>query len=264
MGVEMAKTRDKRAGRSSNRSIQSCLILTTLVLRHGDCQDDNVYEANFITSLDSNGNENTFGSLVLRDKICKFGRNGNGSRVSVCQPIELEELEPLEEETDDSTRKLYDRTSPVVSSLNMRGSLLSAQQQRELIYDDSGSNLDVMVVWTKQAECAESGLSSGCTLTETTHANMKGLVDLAVYETNVAFELSGIYTEIRLVHAYRHPDYIEKTDGLLRFTVGLSDLKGTTDPHMNDVHAKRSLYGADIVSMIVSKSPYSRKDIFSP
>lgn len=67
-------------------------------------------------------------------------------------------------------RKLQD--NPVVlSSINVRGSLFSAhgtRARRALIYDDSGSNLDVIVVWTMQVECARSGLSPGSTLTETT------------------------------------------------------------------------------------------------
>merc|ERR1711862_669820 len=59
---------------------------------------------------------------------------------------------------------------------------------------------DVMVVWTKRAECKNSGLSPGCTLTTQTRANMFAKINLAVDETNTAFSLSGINTELRLVH----------------------------------------------------------------
>lgn len=180
--------------------------------------------------------------------MCKFGRNGDGTKVSVCQPpLELEGLDPVDDDEDDSLRNLYEDAVPLGSPL-----VRNNTAHRNLIYDDSGSNLDVMVVWTKEAECVESSLPSNCAVTDTTYANMKGLVDLAVYETNVAFDLSGIDTQLRLVHAYRHPTYQEKSDGLLRFTAGLSELRGTSDQYLNDVHTKRTLYGADIVSMIVS------------
>ena len=61
------------------------------------------------------------------------------------------------------------------------------------VYKQSIDVIDVMVVWTKHAECKNSLLSEGCNLTNVTTDNMKSLIDLAVQETNTAFELSKIY-----------------------------------------------------------------------
>ena len=98
------------------------------------------------------------------------------------------------------------------------------------------------------AECKQSGLSEGCLHTATTEINMRGLIDLAVAETNTAYENSGINTQLRLVHAYRDPDYVENT-----FSTALSDLQSQTDGQLDSVHSKRTLYGADIVAMLVGK-----------
>ena len=51
---------------------------------------------------------------------------------------------------------------------------------------DDGSELDVMVLWTEFAECSQSGLAAGCTLSTTTYDNMVALIELAVVETNTA------------------------------------------------------------------------------
>ena len=72
-----------------------------------------------------------------------------------------------------------------------------------------GDQIDVMVPWTKKAECANSGLSQGCTLTDQTYDAMMTMVELAVFETNQAFINSGVHTQFRLVHAYRDPSYVE-------------------------------------------------------
>ena len=113
---------------------------------------------------------------------------------------------------------------------------------RRNLYDDRGGNLDVMVVWTMKAECLHSGLAEGCMVTEATHAAMMTLVELAIEETNAAYNLSGVNTELLLVHAYRHPTY-DVHDSL----PALIDLR---NGDISDVHINRDIYGADIVAMI--------------
>merc|ERR1711971_332561 len=105
-------------------------------------------------------------------------------------------------------------------------------QERRLV--DDGSQLDVMVVWTKKAECRKSNLAHGCTLTKVTEQNMLDLVELSVSETNVAYELSNIYTKLHLVHAYRHPGYVETS-----FSGALNEIRIKGDGIMDDVHDKR-------------------------
>jgi len=121
---------------------------------------------------------------------------------------------------------------------------LSGQAKRKL-YDDLGGNLDVMVVWTKKAECDLSGLPAGCTVTPATEANMLGLIDLAVLETNTAYQNSNINTELLLVHAYRHISYVETS-----FSQSLADIRTGAAP-FTDVQPNRATYGADLVALIV-------------
>jgi hypothetical protein len=121
------------------------------------------------------------------------------------------------------------------------------QQNRRRVFDDSGSTIDVLVVWTKEAECGKAGLGSGCVVTPATAAIMRGLIDLAVAETNTAYTLSGVFTSLRLVHAYRDPDYVETND----YYTSLNHVTGKDDGFLDSVHVKRALYGADVVHMIL-------------
>jgi len=121
---------------------------------------------------------------------------------------------------------------------------------RRKLYDDSGENLDVMVVWTKAAECQAYGQTVDCTVTSASEANMQALINLAVHETNSAYQASGVHTELLLVHSYRHPDYNEMTDKT--FAVSLNDIK---IGGISGVHSNREIYGADIVSLIVYDGP---------
>ena len=51
-------------------------------------------------------------------------------------------------------------------------------------YGRNQSVLDVMVVWTKAAECEAFGRSIGCTLSKESESNMLALINLAIEETN--------------------------------------------------------------------------------
>jgi len=83
---------------------------------------------------------------------------------------------------------------------------------------------------------------------------MRNRIDLAITETNVAFNSSGVNTQIRLVHAYPDPDYVEASGNA--FSAALSDLRGTSDGKMDDVHANRTQFGADFVAMIIDDPQY--------
>ena len=138
--------------------------------------------------------------------------------------------------------------SPMSTTHNPKNSNDHTQEQlnelsaQKAPYDDSGGNLDIMVVWTLKAECNNSNMSEGCTLTEATHAAMMALLELAVEETNTTFSLSGVETELLLVHAYRHPTY-----NVHAVIPALQDLQSGK---VSGVHSNRDTYGADIVVMI--------------
>lgn len=143
-------------------------------------------------------------------------------------------------------------TGPLPSSSS--SSPLHDHQHRGLVVDDLGGNIDVMVIWTKKAECFKSELTADCTLTNITENNMRGLIDLAIAETNTAYNLSGVTTQLRLVHAYREPNYVEATTNA--FNMALSSIRSKNDGIMDDVHEKRNMYGADIVAMIIDDPQY--------
>jgi hypothetical protein len=125
--------------------------------------------------------------------------------------------------------------------------------ERQGVRDLQAQNtiIDVLVPWTAYAECRKSGLSRGCTRTATTEANMRALINLAVAETNTAYAESGVNVELNLIHAY-YTTYIENRT----FSQALSDLRGTTDGFIDDVHVKRAEHGADVVAMIIDDSAY--------
>ena len=123
------------------------------------------------------------------------------------------------------------------------------QHESRALYDDEGGNLDIMVLWTKDAECRNAGLSINCTLTETTTALMQSRVNLAIQETNTAYRLSGIETELLLVHSYRHPTFTSNDN----FSGSLSQMNSC---RMSGVCENREAYGADLVALLIEGSSY--------
>lgn len=212
-------------------------------------------EANFLQfSASDNDAPQTFGSYQRDGKVCTVLPDSTGETQFRCVesnfnaesgPHEDGEipdfLDDDEELMEDGNRRLF----------AMEHSMPSLNHRR--MYDDSGSTIDILIVWTKKAECLNSGLPEGCTFTRQTHLNMLGLSFLAVAETNAAFALSNVDTRLRMVHGYRTPDYEEPTDERAFRTI-LRDLARRSDLEMRDVHEQRFLYGADIVHMIVGAS----------
>ena len=126
--------------------------------------------------------------------------------------------------------------------------------QRSLAVDDEGGNIDLMVVWTKDAECKQSFLPEDCELTDITTANMEALIALCVEETNAAYVLSGVESRLRLVHAYLDTDfsYPDNSDDIMVDV--LADYKNTGDGKSDNVHVLREQYGADVVAVLVGYS----------
>ena len=60
--------------------------------------------------------------------------------------------------------------------------------------------IDVLVLYTANAECRNAGLARGCLRTDSTKNSILSRIDLAVSETNVAYGLSGIDVNLNLVH----------------------------------------------------------------
>ena len=97
---------------------------------------------------------------------------------------------------------------------------------------DDGSLIDVMVVYTPSARISEGGAEG-----------MQSRVNLLVAETNNIYFNSRVTQRIRLVYA-GEVNYVETN-----LTFDRDRLQSANDGHMDEVHALRNLYGADLVSL---------------
>merc|ERR1719145_202403 len=142
--------------------------------------------------------------------------------------------------------------SKVGKTFGLRGSSLG---DRNLLSDrhlqTSDTEIDVMVVWTAKAECKRANKPESCTRNASTESGMRGLIDLAVEETNVAYANSGIPARLRLVHAAILPGYVEPG-----FGDSLSQMRSQTDGQLDYIHTWREQYGADVVAMLIDDPQY--------
>ncbi len=98
---------------------------------------------------------------------------------------------------------------------------------------DDGSTVDLMVYYTAAAQAAAGGQS-----------NIEAEIAAAVTYTNNAYLNSEITTSIRLIRT-APTSYIESPSAILN----LDRLVNTTDGFLDEVHAERDEYGADLVSL---------------
>jgi len=166
-------------------------------------------------------------------------------------PIDV--MDPVERalvEDESHARMNKDMISPILGPLGNTASQFMDlgnrylfehhDAQREL--EDCGTTINIMVLWTKQAECRSSGLHDQlCVTTSTTTTNMQNLITLALSESNIAFVESGINASLHLVHSYR-TDYNERnSDGT---SEALEYLKSEEDGVLDDAHTNRRAHDA--------------------
>lgn len=104
---------------------------------------------------------------------------------------------------------------------------------------DDGSRIDIMVVYTPSARAAVGGTAA-----------MASHIALGISETNQGYANSGLVQRFRLVYS-GEVAYTETS-----FDTSLADLQGTSDGKMDNVHALRNAYGADIVSLLINDDSY--------
>ena len=110
-------------------------------------------------------------------------------------------------------------------------------------------DVDVMIVWTRWAECSNAyphmlPAPFPCSLNSWTEAAMLATIDLAVTQSNSVLRNSGVKSRLRLVHAYRDSNYVEdEIGGGDMFSHALRYF--TFD---DDAAEKRNFFGADVVS----------------
>jgi hypothetical protein len=98
---------------------------------------------------------------------------------------------------------------------------------------DDGSEIDVMVVYTPAARSAAGGTSQ-----------IQALIANSIAATNDGYANSAIHPRLRLVHA-AEVDYTSSN-----FETDLARLRGTTDGYMDEIHAWRDEYRADMVALL--------------
>jgi len=188
------------------------------------------------------------GSFVVDDEICIISYI-NGSHEMSCK---LTSDYPPSLDPQDETQLAIVNEAGDKIDINPADSFVGTTKKTMLRSASTSSILDVMVVWTEDAECKKSNLPVGCTVTTATEQTMRNHIDLAVFETNVAYSESFIDAQLRLVHAYRDSTYVESGS----FSADLSAIRSTTDGKLDDVHQYRTQYGADLVALLVGNNQY--------
>ncbi len=102
---------------------------------------------------------------------------------------------------------------------------------------DDGSELDLLVVYTPRARRAAGGTDA-----------IASLVGLGVAEMNLALEKSEVETRLRLVEL-SEVSFVEAG----RAESDLEILRENGDGALEEVHALRDLYGADVAQLIVEE-----------
>jgi hypothetical protein len=98
--------------------------------------------------------------------------------------------------------------------------------------------IDLMVLYTPEARARAGGVDA-----------IEARIEQAVSMANQAYENSEIGEAQRIVHI-GEVDYVESA-GLAAYPNALSAIARTDDDVMNEVHAFRDEYGADIVSLLI-------------
>ena len=111
---------------------------------------------------------------------------------------------------------------------------------------DDEDEIDVLVVFTEAARRRDGGF-----------AQIRANIDLAVAATNEAYRASGVIQRINLVGAlqvdYRESETRGKGVGIANQNEDLKHLISESDGYMDEVHALRDSYAADIVYLIVNQ-----------
>lgn len=105
---------------------------------------------------------------------------------------------------------------------------------------DNGALVDVMVLYAPTARAAAGG-----------QAAIENLINLAVAQTNQIYANSRITPRLHLVYV---GEVNYNTSGSHRFD--LERLTGLTDGYMDEIHALRDRYGADLVNLWVEGGDY--------
>lgn len=101
--------------------------------------------------------------------------------------------------------------------------------------------VDVLVVYTPQARAAAGGSTA-----------MRGLIELAVHETNTGYDHSGVRQILRLAHA----EEVAYSEAGFDWDTTLDRLTDQHDGYLDQVHTLRDEHRADLVVLLVDDYTY--------
>lgn len=109
---------------------------------------------------------------------------------------------------------------------------------------DDGSVVDILVVWTPEAEEAYGGGKP----------QILSRIDMLIAYANDAFERSGAFVSLNLVGAEK-VEYLEADsgDGRADTETDISRLVVPDDGHMDHVHDRRNALGADLIYLLTRR-----------
>jgi len=115
---------------------------------------------------------------------------------------------------------------------------------------DSGDVVDVMVAYTREAMCDETGFpnSNTCAVTDANKAPIEELIQLAVNNNNIGHAASNTGLQLELVHVYLEDGYDEPSSQ----SNILNDLTNAGDGKLENAHTLRDHYNADLVAIITN------------
>lgn len=105
---------------------------------------------------------------------------------------------------------------------------------------DSGSQINVLVAYTQSVLLALGSTSA-----------VQSLIATAISETNSGYSTSGVNTALNLVHTVQVS--YDESGG---FPTALNAITGTSDGQMDEVHALRNAYAADLVVLLIDNPDY--------
>jgi plastocyanin len=104
---------------------------------------------------------------------------------------------------------------------------------------DDGSRIDVLVVYTPAARVGAGGTAA-----------IEALIDLAIANTNTSYTNSNVIQRVQLVNKSEIA-YVEAGGTPADFNTDLNRLTGTADGFMDNVHALRNAFRADLVALVI-------------
>jgi hypothetical protein len=110
---------------------------------------------------------------------------------------------------------------------------------RQIAEGDTGTNIDVLVVYSNDAKTAAGGVQA-----------MEAAINTAMNSSNQAYINSQISQRVRLVGTYN----VNYTSA--GFDADLERLRGTNDGFMDEVHTYRELKKADLVALFTNNTEF--------